>query len=238
MLVKHVMTSPIIAVSPDATLQDAARLMLDRGVSGLPVIDASGSLVGLLSEGDLLHRTELGTARDDGRWLLWLLDPGRVAQDYTRAHARRVSDAMSHHVHTVPDDAWLEEAVATMEQHGVRRLPVVHAGEVIGMLTRADLVRALAALLTPSYVLEALTDNEIGAAVRAELEAQTPIVVEVKDRVVTLRGTTFDERQRQAARVAAENVPGVAGVKDELVLVEPYLGVLVPASPDETRRPR
>src|SRR4051794_35709328 len=91
-LVKHVMTSPVIGIAPTATLYEATRLMVDRRISGLPVIDATGSLVGILSESDLLHRSELGTARNDDRWLLWLIDPSRISQDYTRANTRQVAD--------------------------------------------------------------------------------------------------------------------------------------------------
>jgi CBS domain-containing protein len=217
MLVKHVMTSPVIGVAPSATLYEATRLMVDRRISGLPVIEATGSLVGILSEGDLLHRSELGTARNDDRWLHWLIDPSRISQDYTRANTRHVADVMTREVHTVGDEAWLEEAVQLMERHRIKRLPVVTKGRVVGILTRADLVKALAVLLAPPYDEETSTDERIRTALLAEFASQDwapeSLAIEVKNRVVTLRGTTYDARQRAAMRVAAENIPGVRRVE-------------------------
>jgi CBS domain-containing protein len=232
MLVKHVMTSPVVSIAPTATVYEATRLMVDRGLSGLPVIDGTGSLVGILSESDLLHRSELGTARGEDRWLLWLIDPGRIAKDYTQANARHVNDVMTRQVHTVSENAWLEEAVRLMERHRVKRLPVLRDGTVVGILTRADLVKALAELLAPPYDEETSADDKIKAALLAELTSQDwapdSLEIAVKDRVVTLVGTIFDAPQRAAIRVAAENIPGVKRVDDRLTLIEAPLGVLVP----------
>jgi len=216
-LVKHVMTSPVIGVAPTATLYEATRLMVDRRISGLPVIDATGSLVGILSESDLLHRSELGTARNDDRWLHWLVNPSRIPRDYTRANTRQVADVMTHEVHTVGDEAWLEEAVQLMERHRLKRLPVMNKGRVVGIITRADLVKALAEILAPPYDEEISTDERIRTELLEEFASQDwvpeSLVVEVKNQVVTLRGATNDDSQRTALRVAAENIPGVRRVE-------------------------
>ena len=196
------------------------------------MIDASGSLVGILSEGDLLHRTELGTARRESRWLSWLVEPGRLAEDYVEANARLVEEVMSRSVHTIAHDAWLDEAVGQMERYGIKRLPVLKSGKVVGILSRSDLVRALAGLLSPDYVRDGITDAQIKAQLLAELSTQywvpTTLAVSVKNGVVTLRGTVFDLRQRTALHVAAEAIPGVRSIRDELSLADPLVGVLVP----------
>ena len=232
MQVKDAMTLNPIGVLPQATIAEAIRLMLDRHISGLPVIDKTGELVGMLSEGDLLRRAETGTQKGRLRFLEWLIDPGKLALEYTKTHGRLVSEVMTNDAWTVGEDASLADAVALMEKHGVKRLPVLRAGRVVGIVTRSDLLRALVGFVSPTYEDTMATDVQIRSEIHTELQAQSwapaaAIEVTVKDGVVTLGGTIFDDRQRQALRVIAENVTGSKSVVDNLVWIEPYSGALL-----------
>ena len=144
MKAKDVMTSPVVSVGPDDSVSEAARIMLQRHISGLPVIDKEGRLVGIVTEGDFLRRAETGTQRRRPRWLEYLLGPGRLADEYTRSHGRKVREVMTADPLTASDDTPLDEIVHTMEKRGIKRLPVLRGTEVVGIVSRANLVHALA----------------------------------------------------------------------------------------------
>jgi CBS domain-containing protein len=228
-----VMTSNVITVGRDAPVRDAIRLMLDHGISGLPVTDGAGKMIGILSEGDLLRRAEMQTERQHSRWLEFLLGPGRLAEEYTHTHGRRVGELMTEDVVSVAEDTPLAEIVRLMERYDVKRLPVLRRGALAGIVTRADLMRALAKLvdhLPPS----ASGDDEIRTRLLAELErtAWAPlgsVTIAVNDGVVELDGVITNEKEREAVHVAAENVPGVKNVRDRLVWVEPLSGTVIAA---------
>jgi CBS domain-containing protein len=224
----QVMTSPTITISPDASVRQAIRIMLDNHVSGLPVVDENGRLAGVVSEGDLLRRAEIGTERHRPRWLEFLLGPGRSASDYVHSHSRRVSDVMTDDPVAVDEHASLEEVVALMEKGGIKRVPVLRAGVVAGIVTRADLLRAfLNASEEPKTGPRGDADikDDILAAIDAQKWAPAgSIHVAVREGNVTLQGTIFDERERAAIRVCAENIAGVNAVTDELVWVDPASG--------------
>src|SRR5271157_295446 len=143
MIASDVMTRNVISVPPDATVAQAVELMLERGISGLLVVDASGVLAGIVTEGDLLRRDELGTERRRSWWLRMIASPGRQAGDFTRTHGRKVADVMTHDVLSVAADAPLAEIVALMEEHRIKRVPVLEGDRVVGVVSRADLLRAL-----------------------------------------------------------------------------------------------
>jgi CBS domain-containing protein len=235
MKAKDVMTSPIISVEPDASMWDAVRIMLQRRISGLPVIDKGGHLVGMVSEGDFLRRAETGTQRRRPHWLEFLLGPGRLADEYTRSHGRKIQDIMTPDPVTVTGDTSLEEVVRTMEKRRIKRLPVVHDNAVVGIVTRANLVHALAGVareLMPTTT----SDEAIRKRLLTELakEAWAPVAlidVIVRDGVVELWGTITEERQRAALIAAAENVRGVKAVHDHLGWVDVVSGV--PYQPEE-----
>ncbi|WP_168879225.1 CBS domain-containing protein [Rhizobium sp. P28RR-XV] len=236
MLIQEIMNAPAFTVSPKTSVLDAATLMLDRHVSGLPVVDVGGNLVGIVSEGDFLRRGELRTERKRSRVLEFLTSPGKLADEYVLSHGRSVGEVMTSEVVTVAPDATLTIAVDLMEKHGIKRLPVVVQGKVIGMVCRSDLLRALANML-PKEKVQA-SDDQIAEAIIAELSRQSwsrngYINVNVVNSVVELSGTVFDERERLAATVAAENVPGVKSVTDHITWIDPYLGVAVPASSEQ-----
>lgn len=225
------MTSPVVSVAPDATVLQAVQIMLQRRISGLPVIDKDGRLVGIATEGDLLRRVETGTQRRRPRWLEFLLGPGRLADEYTRTHGRKVNDVMTTDPLSVAEDAALEEIVKLMEKRQIKRVPVVRGERIVGIVTRANLLHALAGVSREAPASIESSDAAIRAAFLAELakEKWAPIALInpiVRDGVIELWGTITDERERQALIVAAENVPGVKGVRDHLAWVEPTSGMV------------
>lgn len=229
MRARDVMTTGVISVVPETSVIRAAELMLRYDISGFPVIERTGKLVGIVTEGDFLRRAETGTQRPQTR----RPDPppglGRLADDYIHAHGRTVGQIMSREVATVAEDAPLGEIVAVMERHGIKRVPVIRGEAVVGVVSRRDLLHALvvgAKKTEPS----ASDDRAIRARILAEIEKEgwappSPIEVRVTQGVVELRGAIIDERQRQALRLLAENTPGVTAVHDRLAWVGSGSGI-------------
>jgi len=145
MKASDVMSRNILSVGRDAAIAEAIRLMLDNRISGLPVIDTAGRLVGILTEGDLLRRSETGTERHRPRWLEILMGPGRLAGEYVRTHGRKVAEIMTRDLVSVTPDTPLDEIVALMERRRIKRVPVLDGDTPVGIVSRADLLRALAA---------------------------------------------------------------------------------------------
>lgn len=236
----EVMTRKPISVAPDATIAEAARLMLQHHFSGLPVTDSVGAVVGIVTEGDLLHRAETGTERHRSRWLELLVGPGRLAHDYADAHARKVGEVMTTDIAWVSPQEPLEGVVRLMEKRHVKRVPVIEDGRLVGIVSRADLVRALLHGLTDEAAAaakEPLSDADIRKAVLAIIEKEPwgprfSVDVTVEAGVVQLHGTVTDDRERTALTVAAETIPGVKSVHDHLVWVEPNSGLVIPAAGD------
>ncbi len=231
----EVMTPDVVSVPPDASVAAAAQLMLQKRISGVPVIDPHGHLVGIVSEGDFLRRAETGTGRRRSRWIEFFMGPGRLADEYVRLSGRKVRDVMTHEVQTVPPEAPLEQVVRLMERHNIKRLPVVNNGKVVGIVTRANLLHAVAGFADEIAPLAradvAIRDRMLAALKDRPWAPVTAIDVTVRNGVVRLAGVITDERQRQALRVAAENIPGVKHVEDNIVWVEPVSGMFaeVPA---------
>jgi CBS domain-containing protein len=227
------MTREVVSIAPEASVMEAVRLMLQHKVSGLPVIDAAGRLQGVVTEGDFLRRVETGTERKRSRFVEFLLGPGRLAEDYVHASGRKVDEVMTPEPRTVGEDEPLEKVVHLMERYRVKRLPVLRGDKVVGIVTRQNLMRALASLALAAHPVAA-DDATIRERLLAELKRQSwapvgLIDVVVKDGVVKLSGALTDERERQAIRVAAENIPGVKKVEDHLIWIEPNTGVIVEA---------
>ena len=235
MNVSDVMTPHVVSVSPDASVAAAAQLMLQKQISGLPVIDDHGHLVGIVTEGDFLRRAETDTGRRRPRWIEFFMGPGRLANEYVRLSGRKVSDVMTHEVQTVPSATSLQEAVRLMERRNIKRVLVVDNDKVVGIVTRANLLHAVAGFAHEIPALSA-KDAAIRERLLAEFKAQpwapvATIDVAVRDGVVQLSGVITDERQRQALRVAAENIPGVKQVEDYVVWIEPVSGLFAEAPP-------
>jgi CBS domain-containing protein len=228
---EHVMTRDVISIDPDATVLQAARLMLQHHISGLPVIDKNGNLVGVLSEGDFLRRRETKTERRRSRWLEFLMGPGRIAAEYSHSHGSKVSEVMTAEVQTVDEVTPIEDIVDLMERRRIKRVPVLCGGQVVGIVTRSNLMHAMVTLARAAQPA-ATDDLAIRESLLAEMQkeqwapAATTNVV-VHDGVVELWGVIVDERQREALKVAAENIPGVKAVKDHLVWIEPTSGLTI-----------
>ena len=231
---REVMTRRLVTATPETPIEEAVRLMLDNRVSGLPVIDAAGAPVGVVTEGDLLRRIETGTDKRHSGWIRLLLGPGRLAAEYTRSHAHKVGEVMTTEVVSVGPETPLAEVVELMEERRIKRVPVVDGGKLVGIVSRANLVAALAGMLAKERGA-ALSDDDIRRAILAEIDKQPwgpreSVDAIVTDGVVELQGTILDERERAALIVAAENLPGVKSVQDKLVWVEPNSGMVIPSS--------
>lgn len=227
-----VMTRKLVSIDPDASILEAARLMLQNRISGLPVIDRGGRLVGLVTEGDFLRRAETGTQRRRPRWLEFLIGPGRLATEYVQAAGRKVEEIMTCDVVTITQDATLPEIVELMEKRRIKRLPVMLGDKVLGIVTRANLLHAVASLATHAASAPAADDATIRERLLSEIDAHNwaplPLLnVVVHDGTVELWGAITDERSRTAIRVAAENIPGVKAVRDHLAWLEPMSGMTI-----------
>lgn len=213
----QIMSRQVVTIDPEASITDAVRTMLVHHISGLPVVDRAGTLVGIVSESDFIRRAELGTEQKRGRLLAFLLGPDRAALDYARQHGRRVGEIMTPNPTTIDPDTPLVEIAGVMETRHLKRLPVVRAGRLVGIVTRSDFLPAVANLPKTTQTISE-SDDQIRSAVIAAMEgaawAPCGLNVSVKDGVVGLRGVVSGTHARQAAIIAAENVGGVKKVED------------------------
>jgi len=222
-----IMTPDVICATPDTPLVELVQLMLDHRVSALPVLD-HGRIVGIVSEGDLLRRVETGTAATPSRWLELLTSTERLATDYARTHGRKAGEIMTHDVVTVTDTTPLAEVAQLLERRRIKRVPVTKDGRLVGIVSRRNLLQALAARLsTPPASVD---DRAIREAFYAELRAQSwaggagTISAVVTDGVLHLWGVAPDETRRQAIVAAAESIGGVRAVEDHMdhaVVIDP-----------------
>ena len=232
----QIMTRSVISVTPDTTIVEAANIMLQRHVSGLPVVDETGKLVGVVSEGDFIRRSEIGTQRKRGRWLRFILGPGQSASDFVQEHGRRVSEVMTPSPLTITEDTALPEIVDLMEKNNVKRLPVVRGDKVVGIVSRANLLQAVAGLARQVPDPTADDDhirNRIIDALEKNDWCPFGLNVIVRDGIVHLSGVITEERARQAAVVAAENIDGVKKVHDHLCWVDTMSGVYLNSPEDD-----
>jgi CBS domain-containing protein len=235
-----VMSHDPLSVMAQTPILKAGCLMLQHKISGLPVTDGDGKIVGIVTEGDLLRRVETGTERRHSRGLEFLLGPGRLAGGYVSTHAHRVGEVMTGDVAVVRPSDDLADVVGLMEKRHIKRVPVVENGKLVGIVSRADLVRALVRKLTEAGLSrpETVSDQDIQKAVVAIIDREPwgplfSVHVTVNDGAVDLYGTITDDRERTALIVAAEGVAGVKTVNDHLVWVEPNSGLVIGA--DEAR---
>lgn len=225
----EIMTAPVITIAPEATIADAAELLLAHRISGAPVVDAAGKLVGIVSEGDLLRRVEAGTERRRSWWLEIFTRSDTLAAEYVKAHGRRVSDIMTRWVVTAAEDTPLAEIADLLERHGIKRLPVVRDGAVVGIVSRANVLQAVAGRRPITPIVKA-DDRTIRDEVMHRL-SQVPwgrpwnLNVAVQDGVVELWGAVTSSEEKEAVRIAAETTSGVVGVKDHLMLQRVVSGV-------------
>lgn len=218
-----VMTVRVVTIAPDATVQQAAKLMLEREVSALPVVDKAGKLVGIISEGDLVRRAETGTERKASWWLTFISSADQLAYEFVKSHGTKVADVMTRDVITARPDTPLNEIAGLLEDNRIKRVPVIEEGLLIGVVSRANLLQALASAKPRLDPALQPTDSELRDTIIDRLEAQTwshPALLNpiVTDRVVDLWGMVLSPTERNAVRVLVEETPGVRGVNDHLAV--------------------
>jgi CBS domain-containing protein len=231
----QIMTKYVTTVTPHTSIEDAASIMLQCHVSGVPVVNDDGSLAGILSESDFLRRIEIGTERKRSPLLRFFTGVGELAAEFVRQRGRKVEDVMTHHPITVEEQTALSELVGLMEKHGIKRLPVMSGKVLVGIVTRSNLLQAVASLAReiPDPTAD---DDHIRGRIMDSLEKNDwcpmALRVVVRDGIVHLSGIITEERSRQAAIVGAENVAGVKKVHDHLCWVEPTSGVYLESPED------
>ncbi|MBR0914583.1 CBS domain-containing protein [Bradyrhizobium japonicum] len=231
----HVMTRDVVAVTPHTTIEEAAKIMLQMHISGLPVIDDAGNLVGMVSQTDFLRRSELGTGRRHAAWLTFFMGPGRAAAEFIHERGRKVEDVMTRKVITIQEETSLADIVALMEKHDIKRVPVMRGKGVVGIVTRSNLLQAMVSLA--HEIPDPTADDEhIRERITRAIEATDwrPIGFRVTSRqgVVHLHGLITTDEARRATIVAAENTNGVKEVHDHLCFVDTYSGYAVESPED------
>ena len=229
MRARDIMSHEVVCIDVKESVFDAAELLLGARISAAPVVNDKGAVVGIVSEADLIRRAEIGTAPSKG-WLGRLMDSeASSAQSFVTAQTRRVADVMTRDVVTAGEDATLRELVDLMERHDIKRIPIVRDGAVVGVVSRADLLRALLSREPDSPVLQptdkALRENVVDALEHRAWTSRWPVNVFANDGVVHLWGFVEGKEVRDAYRVAAENVPGVRRVRNHLRTMPPSVGM-------------
>lgn len=224
MQAQDVMVRSVISVGPDVPVQVAAHTMISNGISALPVIDIHSKLLGIVSEGDLIRRVENETERQRSWWLEMVMSSDALAKEFVKSHAKHVRDVMTREVVTAAPETPLREIANLIEKHGIKRVPIVQDGLVVGIVSRANLLQALARVSTESEWVESdrVLRQRVVDAIKNQPWASRPFNVIVKDRRADLWGFVFSKDEKTAIRVAAESTPGVEAVADHLRVL-PYI---------------
>ena len=226
MQARDIMMTHVVTVGPDASVQQVAEILDRRGISAVPVVGERGEVIGIVSEGDLMRRSEIGTVQTRSWWLGLLLGEKNLAAEFIKANARKVADVMTRKVITAAPDTPLGDIAAMLERNSIKRVPIVNKGQLVGIVSRANLIHALAMIhkqprleITPS---DTTIREKLIARLKAEPWAETLLLnVLVNDGVVDLWGFVRSIAEKNAVRVAAETMPGVRAVNDNLV-IRPY----------------
>ena len=231
MHISGIMTTNTVTVHEETPVVAAVKIMLEHNISGLPVLNSSGQLVGMLTEGDLLRRSELGTEQARHGLAAFFTSQTMRAHDYLQSHARYVRDVMTSDPITIGTKDTLADAVDLMLRHKVKRLPVIRQGRLVGIISRKDILKAYAHEVAGE---SSLSDVEISRKLMIEMTAQPWAPREmvsflVTNGVVEFNGMLTNDRLRDALRVMAEAIPGVRGVKDHMAFVDPVSGIVVDA---------
>ncbi|MBS0517138.1 MAG: CBS domain-containing protein [Proteobacteria bacterium] len=230
MRASDVMTKGAVSVADTATIYEAAELLVNTRVSGLPVVDGDGKMVGIVSEGDLIGHLEADTS-DETDLLREIADDAAVAAAYVKTHSRRVTDVMTRDVLTCTEDTPVEQIASLMLKHKVKRIVVMRDEHIVGIVSRINLVQALITRNTkkapeeeaepPVPLSDARLRRQVEDAVKAHRWASARMEVTVSGGVVHLWGVVADDAVRKAYRVAVEAVPGVRDVMDHTHVVRP-----------------
>jgi CBS domain-containing protein len=223
-----VMTNEVITVDENASVQSVAKLMAKYGISAVPVVNKDNRVIGMVSEGDLLHRAETGTERRRSWWLEMMASTNQLAGEYLKSHSSRVKDVMTRDVISVTDTTPVADIAVFLETNRIKRVPVLRGGKLVGIVSRANLVRTLAMTVNEPASGDETDDRTIRDKLLAELKAQkwaevSPANITVKDGVVHLWSSYFSEQEKRALIVAAETIPGVRRVEDHMRPVPAYL---------------
>jgi CBS domain-containing protein len=216
-----VMTTTVVTIEPEATVAEAARLMVRRDVSALPVVDAHKQLVGIVSEADLMRREETGTQADHPGWIETMIPATARAAEFTKSHGKYVYEVMSRDVVTATEDTPLHQIAGILERRRIKRVPIVRDNKLVGIVSRANLVQALAStILAPAGSLD--NDRAIRQELLSRLGRQSWTDfggrnVVVSDGKVHIWGLVGSPAERQALIAIAEGVPNVTGVVDEMI---------------------
>jgi len=223
-----VMVSDVITVKPDDDVADAVRLLADHDVSALPVVDDNDNVVGIISEADLIHREEIGTEKRHPWWLEAVTPSWKLAGDFAKSHGRRVKEIMSTDVASASEDTPLAEIATLLERHRIKRVPILRSGKLVGIVSRSNLIQALASSQARSGATATGTDAD--RKIRVELldrlgdQDWTDFGernVIVRDGIVHLWGLVSSPEEHKALLALAENVPGVVSVSDEMIRAYP-----------------
>jgi CBS domain-containing protein len=233
MQASDVMTTKVITVAPTASVQEVAKLLADRGISAVPVVDETQRIVGMVSEGDLLHREEIGTERRRSWWLDLAASTDQFAEDYIKTHGRTVQDVMTRDVLSVTESTAIADIALLLEKHRIKRVPVLEGKKLVGIISRANLIRALAMTVNAPINGPNANDRKIREKLLAELRSQrwaeaSPDNIAVNDGIVHLWCSYISEGERRALIVAAEGIPGVRGVEDHMTPAVDQAGHRVP----------
>lgn len=226
MQAKDVMTSNVVSVSADATVVEIAQLLLQRNISAVPVVDDDGRPIGLVSEGDLIRRAELGTERKRSWWLSLLAGESEHASDYVKAHGLRASDVMTRDLVTVDVDTDLAAIATILEEKRIKRVPVVREGRIVGIVSRSNLLQGLVARGPGPE--PAGSDDEIRTRITVELDKlswlhPTQLNVIVTDGAAEVWGYVESQEQKEALRIAIETAGGVSDIRDHIAVLPHYL---------------
>ena len=223
MRAKDVMTTQVVTVTPETTLHDVAALLLRHHISDVPVVDPDGRMLGIVGEADLIHRIAVQDGRSRSWWRGLMAGPEEDAAEFLKVHGMRAADIMSRDAVTISEDTAVEEIARLFEEPRIRRAPVVDHGRLVGVVSRADLLRTLVAAppQAPEHVPVSIDDRALRERIHEALARMDWVDarhfnVVVSDGVAHLWGVVGSETEREALRVAVEEVPGVKRCQDHL----------------------
>ncbi|MWJ27099.1 CBS domain-containing protein [Halomonas sp. ZH2S] len=228
MQANDVMTQNVITVEPDTQVREIARLLMENRISAVPVVNAEGKVLGIVSEGDLMRRVENGTDQRKSWWLKSIFTGANDAGSYVKSHGRKASEIMTPKPLTIEESMPLEDVARLLEKHHIKRVPVVRNDKLVGIVSRANLLQGLASTSTQPSEAPA-DDRAIRDAIMKEIEDNAGvriggINVLVENGNVELWGLVDAPEQRTAAEVAAENTNGVKKVENNLGLAPRGVG--------------